>query len=77
MAALQALSAKTDRIADGLIGLTGIVGRLAAAQERTDAQFREADARLQEHIDHVDSHLNVVIEMFERHLREDHGGPPA
>ena len=75
--ALYALSAKTDRIADGLIGLTGIVGRLAAAQERTDAQFREADARLQEHIDHVDSHLNVVVEMFERHLREDHGQPPV
>jgi hypothetical protein len=66
-----------DRIANGLIGLTGIVGQLAAAQERTDAQFREADARLQEHIDHVDSHLNVVIEMFERHLREDHGRPPV
>ena len=66
-----------DRIANGLIGLTGIVGQLAAAQERTDAQFREADARLQEHIDHVDSHLNVVIEMFERHLREDHGPRPS
>jgi len=75
--ALYALSAKTDRIADGLIGLTGIVGRLAAAQERTDAQFREADARLQAHIDDVDSHLNLVIEMFERHLREDHGQRPS
>jgi hypothetical protein len=78
---LEKLSAKTDRIADGLIGLTGLVGRaigdLAAAQQRTDAQFREADARLQEHIDHVDSHLNVVIEMFERHLREDHGPRPS
>ena len=57
------LSTKTDRIADGLIGLTGLVGRaigdLATAQERTEG------------------HLDVVIQMFERHLREDHGRPPA
>ena len=65
-AEMAKLSAKTDRIADGLIGLTGIVGRafgdvgramddLAAAQKRTEG------------------HLDVVIQMFERHLREDHG----
>ena len=60
---LDKLSAKTDRIADGLIGLTGLVGRaigdLATAQERTER------------------HLDLVIQMFERHLREDHGRPPA
>jgi hypothetical protein len=72
-ASLQALSGKTDRIAEGLIGLTSIVGQLAASQERTDAQFREADGRLKEHIDQVESHLNLVIGMFERHLRDDHG----
>lgn len=75
------LSAKTDRIADGLIGLTGLVGRavegLAAAQLRTDERLRETDARLTAHIDRVESHLNVMIEMFERHLREDHGRPPS
>lgn len=69
----KTLSAKTGRIAEGLIGLTSIVGQLAASQERTDAQFREADGRLQEHIDQVESHLNLVIGMFERHLRDDHG----
>ena len=67
-ATMEKLSVKTDRIADGLIGLTGIVGRafgdvgramddLAAAQKRTEG------------------HLDVVIQMFERHLREDHGRP--
>ena len=85
---MEKLSAKTDRIADGLIGLTGIVGQLAASQQRTDeqlrqqlketdARLRETDARLSEHIETVESHLNVVVQMFERHLREDHGHPPA
>ena len=79
-ASMDVLSAKTDRIADGLIGLTAIVGQVVAAQLRTDDQLRElrdGDIRLTRHIEHVDSHLNVVIEMFERHLREDHGRPPA
>ena len=74
---LQALSAKTDRIAEGLIGLTGLVSRgigdLAAAQQRTDEQLRHTDA----HVEAVESHLNIVIAMFERHLREDHGRPPS
>ena len=72
------------RITDGLVGLTSIVGQLAASQLRTDEQLRESEARwreadrsLKEHIDAVDSHLNVVIDMFERHLREDHGRPPS
>ena len=71
------LSGKTDQIAVGLIGLTGIVGQLAAAQQRTDQQLRDTDARLSKHLDSVESHLNVVIEMFERHLREDHGQRPS
>jgi len=60
------LSGKTDRIAEGLLGLTRIVGQLAASQQRGADQ-----------LDRVESHLNVVVEMFERHLREDHGGPPV
>ena len=94
----EKLSAKTDRVAEGLIGLTGIVGRVAdtvgqlgAAQQlteqqlqetsaqlrETDASLRETDARLNKHIQSVESHLNVVIDMFERHLREDHGHRPS
>lgn len=87
---VTALSAKTDRIADGLLGLTAIVGRvtdsvgqLAEAQARTDrqlketaAQLKETDERLGEHIKTVESHLDVVIEMFERRLqKEDDPGP--
>jgi len=76
-ARFEKLSAKTDQVADGLIGLTAIVGRvvdsvaqIAEAQKRTDEQLRATDARLR-------SHLNVVVQMFERHLREDHGRRPT
>ena len=81
---LQKLSERTDRIAEGVIGLTGVVGLvgravgdLAAAQQRTEEEMREGDARLRKHIENVESHLNVVIEMFDRHIREDHGQRPS
>jgi uncharacterized protein YoxC len=90
-ARLAGLTEKTDRIADALIGLTGIVGRvadrverLAEAQEETSHQLRETsrrleetDARLTGHIQVVESHLDSLIAMFERHLREDHGHRPS
>jgi hypothetical protein len=83
-ARIEKLSAKTDQVADGLIGLTTIVGhvvdsvsQIADAQKRTDEQLRATDARLSESINTVESHLNVVIQMFERHLREDHGHRPS
>jgi hypothetical protein len=75
---MEKLSVKTDRIADGLIGLTGLVNRavenLAAEHERTEKEMREGDARLTAHIDRVESHLNAVIDLIER--RHD-GRPPA
>ena len=49
---LEKLSTKTDNIADGLIGLTSVVGQL------TNNVWRLSD-------------------MFERHLREDHGHTPS
>jgi hypothetical protein len=88
---IEKLTVKTDRVADGLIGLTGLVGRLAEAQERTDQQVRataeqlqttdarhsQADLELREYIKTVESHLNILIEMFERHLRDSHGERPS
>ena len=82
---------KIDQVTSGLVGLTAIVGQvvdsvsqIAVAQKRTDEQLRATneqlratDARLSEHITTVESHLDVVIEMFERHLREDHGHRPS
>ncbi len=70
---LERLSAKTDRLTEGLIGLTSIVGQLASAQQRTDEQL----TNLGEHIKTVDSNLNILIQVFERHLREDHGRAPS
>jgi ABC-type transporter Mla subunit MlaD len=125
----EKLTIKTDRMTDAIIGLTGIVGRLADQQERTEgivgrladqqeyvigivtriadqqnrtdeqiretngqlgetnAQLRETNAQLREtntrvdevgqYIKTVEAHLNIVVEMFERHLREDHGQRPS
>jgi hypothetical protein len=83
-ARFQELEAKTDLMTQGIIGLTAIVGRvvdsvsqIADAQTRTDEQLRATDARLSAHISDVESHLNAVIEMFERNVREDHGHRPS
>lgn len=67
------LSGKTERIAEAMIGLTGIVGRLAEAQERTDQRLDDVG----QYIRTVESHLNVLVEMFEAHLRDDHGRQPS
>ena len=37
----------------------------------------DTETRLAEHIKTVESHLSVVIQMFERHLREDRGHCPS
>lgn len=80
----EKLSVKTDRMTDALVGLTGIVGRLAEAQGRTDERLSELQRRteerfaaLAERADHTEAHLNVLVDMFERHLREDHGRRPS
>ena len=76
----EKLTAKTDRLTDAVVGLTGIVGRLAEgherlreSQERTDARLRE----LAEQAKRTEANLDALIDMFERHLREDHGSAPS
>ena len=97
-ASLDSLSGKTDRLADGVIGLTAIVGQLIVSQQETDKQLKEtdkqlketdrqlkdtqarsaeADARLTEQMRETESHLNMLIEMFERRHREDEGPRPS
>ena len=58
---MQKLSAKTDRT-EGLLGLTSIVGQIAAVQLHTDEQLARSEQRLAR-----------LEGMFERHLRNDHG----
>jgi len=60
--------------------LTGVVGNLATQQERTNQQLRDTNAQLGELSDHVktvESHLDLLIQTFERHLREEHGRRPS
>jgi chromosome segregation ATPase len=71
-----------------------LVAHVADQQNRTDEQIRETNTQLGEtnaqvretntrvddlgqYIKTVEAHLNAVIEMFERHLREDHGQRPS
>ena len=72
-----ALDTKTERLADGLIGLTSIVGQLAAAQQNSEHTIQAKFSELGDYIKSVESHLDVVIQMFERHLRDDHGHLPS
>jgi hypothetical protein len=81
------LSEKSDRMMEAIVGLTGIAGqtvgmveRLAAAQHRSDermTRIEEQLARTDEQLARTDAHLGVLIDMFERHLRDDHGREPS
>jgi hypothetical protein len=83
---MDKLSVKTDHMAEGLIGLTAIVGHLAESQRLTGEQLKATDRQLEatnqglgglgDYIKTVESHLDILIEMFERHLRDDHGAAP-
>jgi ABC-type transporter Mla subunit MlaD len=96
----ERLSAKTDRIADGLIGLTGIVGNLTGNVGHLTAHIGLVTDRLGDVTDRLgdvtdrlgnvtdrlaelaaaqertDQQIRNMQEMFERHLREDHGERP-
>jgi hypothetical protein len=72
-AQLETLSGSVDQVASGLIGLTSIVGGLASIVGRVVDSVSEvavAQKRTEEHLD-------IVVDMFERHLREDHGHRPS
>lgn len=105
---LATLSGQVNRLADGMVDLTGVVGQgmsllgqLAEGQSRVvdalervaeahaqlaeaqaqltaaHAQLAAAQARTDERLRETDARLNIVIDMFERHLRESHGPRPA
>jgi uncharacterized protein with von Willebrand factor type A (vWA) domain len=83
----ERFDAGMERLSGGLTGLTAIVGQLALSQQltaeqlrqageqikETGIQLRETDAQLRE----TDTRLNRLGQMFDRHLREDHGHSPA
>ena len=77
---LIGLTAIVGRVVDSVGQIAEAQTRTDEQQKRTDEQLRATGARvddLGEYIKTVESHLNVVIEMFERHLREDHGQRPS
>ena len=68
------LSLKTDRLAEGLVGLTAVVGQVAGAQLRGEEQLRDTADRFRADLHQMKSELRqALIDNFERHLREDHG----
>lgn len=74
------LTGKVDRIADALVGLTGIVGRIAENQQNADARIDKLavhSRELDEQLKLLESHMDVLIQTFERHLREGHGPAPS
>lgn len=78
---------RLDRVEDAILTVVGAMGRMAkqqdqrhaeltaslaelrAAQARTDQQLME----LGEASTRTGERLDIVVNMFERHLREDHG----
>lgn len=74
------LAGVMDRIAEAQLRTDTRVGELAIQV----SGFTEQLSALGDHVNDVagqikttDSHLGVLIDMFERHLREDHGLPPS
>lgn len=67
---------RLDRVEDALVGLTGIVGRQADNHEQLAkhvADLRGAQAATDVQLRRTDERLDIVIALFERHLRADHG----
>jgi hypothetical protein len=74
---------RLGRVEGALIAVTGVLGRLAENAERHDVEIAElkaaearADerwARLEEKFERTGERLDIVVNMFERHLREDPG----
>lgn len=74
---------RLDRVEDALLTVTGVIGRqadrleeLAAGQAKTDEQLRRTDEQLGrtgEQLMALGERVDIVVNLFERHLREDHG----
>ncbi len=67
------VASQQERTAEQLRETNQQLRELATRQERTDEQLRD----LGEYVRTVDSNLGALVDMFERHLREDHGQRPS
>jgi methyl-accepting chemotaxis protein len=73
LAALGNLTGSVERMSGSVDGLVGTVQRLVDAQGRSDARLSE----LAEQGKATDARLSALIDLFERHLREDHPPRPS
>ena len=64
---------RLDRVEDGLLTVVGVLGRLTDQCEQQFARLTASQARTDEQLNRTGERLDVVVNMFERHLREDHG----
>lgn len=78
---------RLGRVEGALVAVTGVLGRLADNAERHDREIAEAraaqanmqaaqakaDEEWKEQWKQSGERLDIVVNMFERHLREDHG----
>lgn len=84
---IERISEKTDRIADGLVGLTGLVGHLTGHFEQLTVHLGHVTDRFGDVTDllaelataqqRTDQQIRDLREVFERHLRDDHGYGPS
>jgi maltodextrin utilization protein YvdJ len=84
---LIGLTAIVGQVVDSVSHIAEAQMRTTEAQMRTDEQLMRTDEQLKqtdeqlkqtdEQLQRTESHLNVVIQMFERHLREAHGQGPS
>ena len=83
----EKLSAKTDRMTDGIVGLTGIVGHLTEHLEHMTEHLGHVTHRLgdvTERLDRLgaaqertDQQIRDLNAQMDRHVRKDHGHPPS
>lgn len=74
---------RLDRVEDALLTVTGVIGRqaerhdaLTEGQAKTDEQLRRTDEQLErtgERLAALGERVDTVVNLFERHLRVDHG----
>ena len=57
---------RLDRVEGALVAITGVMGRMADHADQRFAALAQAQAE-------TEARLTIVVDMFERHLRHDHG----
>lgn len=76
-AEVKLLKEKHNHLTEALTTVVGMIGKLAAGQERTDAklvELAEAQKRTDTRLSETDERLNVFITVVERFLNQNGNG---